>query len=87
MTEIYSRKVIMWGIFTTHLNQNWITNKNLANDDIRSHTGFTFLGQEIPACDRMSSLAKFLFMIQFWFKRVVNIPHIMTFLEYISVIT
>ena len=78
----------MWVLFTTHWEQNyWIINKNLACDDIRSHTGFTFLGQEIPACDRMSSLSNFLFMIQFWFKWVVNNPHIMTFLEYISVFT
>jgi len=47
-----------------HWDQNWIINKNMASDDIRSHTGFTFLGQEIPACDRMSSLSNFLFMIQ-----------------------
>jgi len=40
----------MWVLFTTHWDQNWIINKNLASDDIRSHTGFTFLGQEIPAC-------------------------------------
>jgi len=45
----------------------------------------TFLGQEIPACDRMSSLAKFLFMIQFKPQWVVNNPHIITFLKYILV--
>ena len=61
--------------------------KFTSSDDIRSHTGFTFLGQEIPASDRMSSPANFLFMIQFWSQWVVNIPHIMTFLAYILVFT
>jgi len=40
----------MWGLFTTHWDQNWIINKNLASDDIRSHAGMSWPKKVKPVC-------------------------------------